>query len=161
MKCPFCGSEESTVQETRSTEDALRRRRTCTSCKQRFTTYERLGSPGLRVIKRDGSKEDFDGDKLRRALARVARHRPAVGDDDLRRIAGAVEARLASRGKIVKWSDVVAVALELLGQVDAAAARRLESNYLDENGALRLDDTSHAGEAPQLPLFDGNEDSGA
>ena len=107
MKCPFCGSEDSAVQETRVAKDGLRRRRTCASCKNRFTTYERLGSRGLRMIKRDGSREDFDADKLRRALARVSRHRPTVTDEDLRRIAGEVEARLAASGKTARWSDVV------------------------------------------------------
>lgn len=145
------------MQETRSHKDGLRRRRTCTTCKQRFTTYERLGSPGLRVVKRDGSKEDFDADKLRRALARVSRRRP-ITDEDLRRIAGEVEARLAARGKTVKWSDIVQVSLEILGQVDRTAARRLEANYVDDAGALRLEDHSHHGEAPQLPLFDADDE---
>jgi transcriptional repressor NrdR len=158
VKCPFCGGDESTVQETRPHKDGLRRRRTCTTCKQRFTTYERLGSPGLRVIKRDGTREDFDADKLRRALARVARRRPAVGDDDLHRIAEEVEARLATRGKNVKWSDIVRTALEILGQVDPLTARRLAANYVDDAGALRLEDAPHSEEAPQLPLFQESEE---
>jgi len=154
VKCPFCGSEESTVSETRSTKDGLRRRRTCSSCKNRFTTYERLGSPGLRVLKRDGRREEFDGDKLRRALARVADRRPQLGDEELRRIAGEVEARLAVRGKTVKWSDIVGVAVELLAQIDPLSARRLEANYVDETGAMRLEDAPEAGHASQLDLFD-------
>jgi len=158
VKCPFCGSEDSTVQETRATKDGLRRRRACSTCRSRFTTYERLGSPGLRVTKRDGSREDFDADKLRRALGRVARRRPTISDEDLRRIAGEVEARLAVRGKIVKWSDIVRVALEMLAQIDPLAARRLAANYLDDDGGLRLDDTGPPAAAPQLPLFEDGGD---
>jgi transcriptional repressor NrdR len=159
VKCPFCGSEDSTVQETRSTRDGLRRRRACAACKLRFTTYERLDSPELRVLKRDGSKERFDAEKLHRALARIARRRPGVGDEDLRRIAGEVGARLAAHGKLVKWNEIVAASVALLAQVDPIAARRLEANYLDEAGSLRLDDAPVSAEAPQLPLFDGDDDS--
>jgi transcriptional repressor NrdR len=159
VKCPFCGSEDSTVQETRSTRDGLRRRRACAECKRRFTTYERLDAPELRVLKRDGSKERFDAEKLHRALARVARRRPGMNDEDLRRIAGEVGARLAAHGKIVKWNDIVHAAVALLAQVDATAARRLEANYLDEGGVVRLDDGPASAEAPQLPLFDGDDDA--
>jgi transcriptional repressor NrdR len=158
VKCPFCGSEDSTVQETRAHKDGLRRRRTCATCKQRFTTYERLGSPGLRVVKRDGSREDFDADKLRKALTRVARRRPTVTDDDLHRIADEVEARLAARSKTVKWSDIVRTSLEILALIDPLAARRLAANYVDDTGALRLEDAPHPGDAPQLPLFDGDDE---
>ena len=64
----------------------------CTACKRRFTTYERLGAPGLKVAKRDGSVEPFDGDKLFGALQRIAAHRDNVTDDDLRRLARDIEA---------------------------------------------------------------------
>ena len=71
MQCPFCGSD-SAVTETRDSAEGVRRRRVCAACKRRFTTYEKVGSPGLRVEKRDGSHEPFDGDKLFRTLERVA-----------------------------------------------------------------------------------------
>src|SRR5678809_781059 len=93
VQCPYCNGDSS-VTETRVTADGLRRRRVCTACKRRFTTYEKVGAPGLKVQKRDGSVEPFEADKLLVALQRVCAHRPAVHDDDLRRIARDIEATL-------------------------------------------------------------------
>jgi transcriptional repressor NrdR len=121
------------------TADGLRRRRACTVCKRRFTTYEKLGAPAVKVIKRDGSTEPFDGDKLLRALERVSAHRGVRGDD-LRRIARDIEATLVDSGrKSVVWSDLVGLALARLENVDPVSARRLAANYTDESGALRFD----------------------
>src|SRR6187551_143465 len=77
VQCPYC-TGDSSVTETRVTADGLRRRRICTACKRRFTTYEKLGAPGLKVTKRDGTHEPFDGDKLLSALRRVCAHRTTV-----------------------------------------------------------------------------------
>src|SRR5436190_17605838 len=97
MQCPYCGGDSS-VTETRVTADGLRRRRVCTACKRRFTTYEKLGAPGLKVQKRDGTTEPFDGDKLMVALQRVCAHR-SIADDDLRRVARDIEATLVDSGR--------------------------------------------------------------
>jgi transcriptional repressor NrdR len=122
-------------------------------CKRRFTTYEKLGAPALKVTKRDGSSEPFDGDKLVRALARVCAHRPAVRPEDLRRIARDLEATLLDSGqKVVRWSDIVTHALARLENVDTVAARRLAANYLDETGALRLSADGDGAASPQLGL---------
>ncbi len=152
MQCPYC-SGDSSVTETRVTADGLRRRRVCTVCKRRFTTYERLGAPGLKVTKRDGSVEPFDGDKLLAALRRVAAHRQAVRDDDLRRLARDIEATLVDSGrKSVVWSDIVALALARLGNVDAIAAARLAANYTDESGAVRFEAEASGADTNQLGL---------
>lgn len=146
--------------ETRVTADGLRRRRTCTVCKRRFTTYEKVGAPSLKIQKRDGRVEPFDGDKLFRALQRVAAHR-GVGDDDLRRIARDIEATLVdSSRKSIAWSDVVELALDRLGNVDPVTARRFAANYTDDSGAVRFDESAPAaGDSPQLglPLTDDDE----
>jgi transcriptional repressor NrdR len=140
------------VTETRVTADGLRRRRHCTACKRRFTTYEKLGAPGLKVTKRDGSLEPFDGDKLFHALQRVAAHRGAR-DEDLRRIARDIEATLLDSGrKSIAWNDIVTLALDRLRNVDAIAAQRLAANYTDESGAVRFDDNAPAADSPQLGL---------
>lgn len=148
------------MSETRVTADGLRRRRTCTVCKRRFTTYEKVGAPSLKIQKRDGRVEPFDGDKLFRALQRVAAHR-GVADEDLRRIARDIEATLVdSSRKSVAWSDVVELALDRLGNVDPITARRLAANYTDDSGAVRFDDSAPAaGDSPQLglPLSDDEE----
>jgi transcriptional repressor NrdR len=159
VQCPYCGGD-SGVAETRVTSDGLRRRRTCTVCKRRFTTYEKVGAPSLKIQKRDGHVEPFDGEKLFRSLQRVAAHR-GVPDEDLRRVARDIEATLvdASR-KSVAWSDVLNLALARLTNIDPISARRLAANYTDDSGALRLDDAAHAGSpSPQLglPLDDDDE----
>ena len=144
--------------ETRVTADGLRRRRVCTVCKRRFTTYEKLGAPGLKVGKRDGSVEPFDADKLFRALQRVAAHR-SVGDEALRRIARDIEATLVDSGrKSVPWSDIVELALDRLQNIDPIAAQRLRANYEDESGAVRFDHSAPASESKQLGLPLTDED---
>ncbi|HVK82464.1 MAG TPA: ATP cone domain-containing protein [Kofleriaceae bacterium] len=146
MQCPYC-TGDSSVTETRVTADGLRRRRVCTVCKRRFTTYEKIGAPGLKVHKRDGSVEPFDQEKLFAALQRIAAHRDAITDDDLRRIARDIEATLVDSGrKTVGWSDIASAALARLENIDPLSATRLAVNYTDEAGAVRLD-----GEAPARP----------
>ncbi|HEU0037163.1 MAG TPA: ATP cone domain-containing protein [Kofleriaceae bacterium] len=152
MQCPYC-TGDSNVTETRVTADGLRRRRVCAVCKRRFTTYERLGAPGLKVTKRDGSSEAFDGDKLLTALERVCAHRTTVRPEDLRRIARDIEATLLDSGrKSVAWSDIVTLALARLSNVDPVAAQRLAANYTDETGAVRFDRGVSEQPSPQLGL---------
>jgi transcriptional repressor NrdR len=158
VQCPFCGSPDSSVTETRDSPDGLRRRRTCAQCKRRFTTYERALEPGLKVEKRDGSTEPFDGHKLHRALERVCAHRP-VRDETLTEIVRTVAARLVDSGrKTVKWSEILEETLRVLTPVDAISASRLAADYRDEAGALRLvDEASDDTVAPQLGLFRDEE----
>ena len=70
MKCPYCGSRDTEVVETRDSEDleTIRRRRECGNCKKRFTTYERIENINLIVIKKDGRREQFNRDKLKNGL---------------------------------------------------------------------------------------------
>jgi transcriptional repressor NrdR len=159
VQCPYC-SGDSSVTETRVTADGMRRRRVCNICKRRFTTYERLGAPGLKVTKRDGGIEAFDGDKLFSALRRVAAHRTGVSDEDLRRIARDIEATLVDSGrKSIAWSDIVTLALSRLQNVDPVSAQRLAANYTDETGAVRFDRSAPELPSPQLglPLRDADD----
>ncbi|MCX5746154.1 MAG: ATP cone domain-containing protein [Proteobacteria bacterium] len=150
MQCPYCRAESS-VTETRVTADGLRRRRMCTACKRRFTTYEKVGLPGLKVTKRDGTVELFDREKIVEALARVTAHR-TVTDDDLRRIAADIEGRLVDGArKVVAWSDIAQLAIDRLRDIDPVSANRLAANYTDETGALRLVHDK-ATDRPQLGL---------
>jgi transcriptional repressor NrdR len=152
VQCPYCGAD-SNVTETRVTADGLRRRRLCGACKRRFTTYEKVGAPGLRVAKRDGTIEPFDGDKLFGALRRVARHRAGLRDEDLRRVARDIEASLVDAGrKAVTWRDIVGAALQRLEALDPIAARRLAANYVDDQGDVRLDGAAPPTSTSQLPL---------
>jgi transcriptional repressor NrdR len=162
VQCPFCASD-SAVTETRDSADGVRRRRVCVACKRRFTTYEKVGSPGLKVDKRDGSHEPFDSDKLLRTLARVARHREGViAVDDLRRVVRDVEATLVDRAvRSVSWRDLVRLVLERLRAIDPVSADRFEASYRDERGRVRIDDDDDGaapnGPRPQLGLFGTDE----
>ena len=76
MKCPFCGSSNSRVIDTRSAEGGIRRRRECEDCQRRFTTYERVAPLRLMVIKRDGRREPFDRDKILGGIQTACAKRP-------------------------------------------------------------------------------------
>jgi transcriptional repressor NrdR len=140
VQCPYC-SGDSNVTETRVTADGgMRRRRVCTACKRRFTTYERLGPPGLKVAKRDGTIEPFESGKLLHALRRVCAHRPGITDAALQRVTRDIEAHLVDSGrKSVTWSDLSTLVLDRLTNLDAVAAQRFAANYTDESGVLRFD----------------------
>ncbi|MCL2379816.1 MAG: transcriptional regulator NrdR [Coriobacteriia bacterium] len=83
MNCPKCGLDDSKVIDSRVSEaqDAIRRRRECLGCETRFTTYERREEQPLIVIKRDGTREPFDHQKLHRGLMVAAAKRPISGED--------------------------------------------------------------------------------
>jgi len=83
MKCPVCNIQNSRVLESREVEDgsSIRRRRECTSCKHRFTTYERLEVPNLMVIKKNGDRELFDRNKISRGIYRAFEKRPVPADE--------------------------------------------------------------------------------
>lgn len=158
MQCPYCGNDSNVV-DSRITGDGVRRRRTCIMCKRRFTTYEKVGSPSLRVLKRDGSAEPFDSDKLARVLSRVCSGRQSIKPEDILRITRDIEARLIDSGRRqVSSSHIVELSLRRLGEVDPVAYNRLAADYLDENGRLRLDvregDPDSDG---QLTLFEGDD----
>jgi transcriptional repressor NrdR len=151
VQCPYCESETS-VTETRSTSDGMRRRRVCGTCKRRFTTYERVGAPGIKVHKRDGRIESFDRDKLVAALHRVTAHR-AVADVALGRIATDLEAQLLDDAqKTVSWSELAQLVHARLANVDAVAARHFAANYTDDSGALRFGDVAPVEPTQQLGL---------
>ena len=121
-------------------------------CKRRFPTYEKVGAPALKVQKRDGTLEPFEGEKLFVSLQRVAAHR-GVRDDDLRRIARDIEATLVDSGrKSVAWNDIVSLALDRLKNIDPIAAHRFAANYVDEAGVLRFEERAPASDPRQLGL---------
>ena len=155
MQCPYCAAD-SQVLDSRATSEGVRRRRLCNRCKRRFTTYERASAPGLKVIKRNERIEQFDADKLQHALRRVCRNRPAITEDDIRRIARDIEARLVdASAKSVRSSQIVVLALARLLEIDRVAYNRLAANYIDEDGQLRLEPrpAGASEEEAQLGLF--------
>ena len=133
MRCPKCGCEESKVVDSRPSEsnDAIRRRRECTSCGFRFTTYERCEEVPLLVVKRDGHKEPFDRQKLMRGLltATVKRDVPMSA---LTGLIDNIESALRDSGKTeVTSADLGSMVLKRLVSVDKVAYVRFASVYRD------------------------------
>ena len=159
VQCPYC-SADSHVVDSRATGEAVRRRRLCNGCKRRFTTYERVGAPSLKVIKRNDRAEPFDSDKLQRVLARVCRNRPNVDDDTVRRVARGIEAQLVDAGaRTVRSSQIVELALARLRDIDKLAYDRLAADYVGEDGHLRTESRAISPEeAAQLGLFQPKAD---
>lgn len=133
MRCPRCGCEESKVVDSRPSEgnDAIRRRRECTGCGFRFTTYERCEEMPIIVIKRDGHKEPFDRQKLMRGLmaATVKRDVPV---ERLSTLIDDIEATLRDHGSLeVNSSELGSMVLRRLLSVDKVAYVRFASVYRD------------------------------
>ena len=131
MKCPFCGNEDTQVKDSRSTEDnsAIRRRRFCSACGARFTTFERIQLRELIVIKKSGKKVPFDRDKLERSVQIALRKRPVESERVDRMISGIVR-RVESLGEAEIASDVVGeIVMEGLQSIDPVAYVRFASVY--------------------------------
>lgn len=133
MRCPKCGCEESKVVDSRPSEnnDAIRRRRECTGCGYRFTTYERREEMPLLVVKKDGRKETFDRQKLMRGLvtATVKRDVPIQALNDL---IDNIESRLRDDGVLeVSSEDLGSMVLKSLVSLDKVAYVRFASVYRD------------------------------
>jgi transcriptional repressor NrdR len=131
MRCPQCGTRDSRVVDSRDLDEAatVRRRRECSSCSARFTTYERVETARLVVMKRDGTRQEFDRDKLAAGLAKALTRRP-VPDDAAERAADGIETELRSAGQSeVPSSRVGALAMERLRSLDHIAYIRFASVY--------------------------------
>jgi transcriptional repressor NrdR len=129
MRCPFCGSAESRVVDTREVGDGIRRRRECQECAQRFTTYEQIAKVNLLVIKRDGRRETFDRQKLFDGIWRACAKRP-IASEDIENMVGEVEAALYSLGQNEVPSRVVGeMVMERLKGLDGVAYVRFASVY--------------------------------
>ncbi|MBM6676781.1 transcriptional repressor NrdR [Olsenella uli] len=133
MRCPRCGCEESKVVDSRPSEnnDAIRRRRECSGCGFRFTTYERCEEMPIVVVKRDGHKEPFDRQKLMRGLltATVKRDLPV---STLSALIDDIEASLRDSGTMeVSSVDLGSMVLKRLISVDKVAYVRFASVYRD------------------------------
>lgn len=131
MKCPFCQSDETQVKDSRPTEDntAIRRRRSCTSCGGRFTTFERVQLRELTVVKSGGRREPLDRDKLARSMSIALRKRPVEPERIERAITGIVR-RLESSGHTEVTSQQVGeLVMDALLQLDQVAYIRFASVY--------------------------------
>ena len=131
MRCPFCGSVDTQVKDSRPTQDqsAIRRRRFCPSCLSRFTTFERVQLRELTVVKRNNSRTPFERDKLMRSINIATRKRP-VDPDDLERMVSAIVRRLETLGESdVTSSAIGELVMDGLSELDPIAYVRFASVY--------------------------------
>lgn len=133
MRCPFCGQDDTAVKDSRPTEDgaAIRRRRACTACGQRFTTIERVQLRELIVIKSDGRRVPFERDKLARSIRIALRKRP-VEEERIERIVSGIVRKLEASGETdITSKQIGELVMETLKEVDEVAYVRFASVYRD------------------------------
>ncbi|MBI1778878.1 MAG: transcriptional repressor NrdR [Proteobacteria bacterium] len=142
MRCPFCGHEDTQVKDSRPTEDnsAIRRRRFCTACGSRFTTFERVQLRELTVVKKNGKRAPFDRDKLARSMQVALRKRP-VDPDRLERVINSIVRRLESMGESEIQSQVIGeLVMDALANLDPVAYVRFASVYRNFREAKDFED---------------------
>ena len=133
MKCPFCGKIDSQVLESRTVEEgvAIRRRRECTKCSRRFTTTERVKGNVLWVIKKDGRREPFEREKVKRGVLRAVQKRP-ISMETVEEIVEEVEREmLCLEEQEVTSKAIGSAVLKRLKKVDKVAWLRFASVYLE------------------------------
>ena len=133
MKCPFCGFDDTQVKDSRPTDDrtAIRRRRFCTNCGARFTTFERVQLRELTVVKRNGQREPFDREKLARSIFVSLRKRP-IDPERTERVINSIVRQLESSGESdVPTDQIGQLAMEALAALDQVAYVRFASVYRD------------------------------
>ena len=141
MKCPFCGDQESKVVDSRHSEDGLsiRRRRECLACQRRFTTYEIVESLPIIVVKRNGSRQSFDRNKVYNSMMRAFDKREVDGAD-LDRIATEIEQSIQnSLDREVSTDKIGEMVMERLKPLDEVAYIRFASvyrNFQDVSGFI-------------------------
>ena len=131
MRCPFCQIDKDRVLDSRSSEEGytIRRRRECIQCKRRYTTYERLEELAIKVVKKDGIREPFSRDKIRRGLARACWKRP-LSDAQIATVVAEIESDVyANFESEIETQQLGEMVMEHLGQLDQVAYVRFASVY--------------------------------
>ena len=131
MKCPFCSSENTRVIDSRPADDnnSIRRRRICDDCNKRFTTYEKVETIPLIVIKKDNNREQYDRAKIEAGVLRACHKRP-ISADQITQIVDDVEVEIFSREeKEIPTSDIGEMIMDRLKDLDAVAYVRFASVY--------------------------------
>ena len=142
MLCPFCGADDTQVKDTRPTEEgaAIRRRRSCTGCGARFTTFERVQLRELIVIKQSGKREQLDRDKLARSL-NIALRKRQVDPDRVERALNGIIRRLESSGVPEYSSQFIGeLIMDALASLDQVAYVRFASVYRNFREARDFED---------------------
>lgn len=133
MRCPFCNNDDTQVKDSRPTEDSssIRRRRVCSECGARFTTFERVQLREMTVIKNDERKQVFDRDKIMRSMSVALRKRPVEAEHIERSVSGIVR-QLETMGEPeILSSHIGELVMRALAQLDVVAYIRYASVYKD------------------------------
>jgi len=131
MRCPFCVYSDSKVIDSREADDGIRRRRECLSCGRRFTTFERVQTAYLMVVKKDGRREEFSREKLRTGIRRACA-KLEVSAAEIEGIVEEIEATLLARGIAeVPYTEVGDLVMDSLRELNYAAYVRFASHYKD------------------------------
>lgn len=130
MKCPHCGEPDSRVVDTRSAADGIRRRRECSACGKRFTTYEQVAA-SLLIIKNNGRREPYDRQKLLHGILVACAKRP-IPQAAIENMVDEIEEELARLGRVEIKSEIVgSMVLQQLKRLDPMAYIRFAMVYLD------------------------------
>jgi transcriptional repressor NrdR len=135
MRCPWCNADDDKVVDSRPADSgaSVRRRRQCTVCRRRFTTFERVESVGLLVVKRDGTKDPFVRQKVTGSVLKAIKNRP-VTPAQVDRLVDRVEERMRRKGPEVTSEQVGVAVLADLARLDQVAYIRFASVYKDFQG---------------------------
>ena len=161
MKCPYCNYIDSKVIDSRSINNAIRRRRECLKCDARFTTYERLQTASLMVIKKDGRHEEFSRNKLTKSISMACAKRP-VDQEIIEQTADEIELQLRKSGAVEVPASIIGdIVIDRLRQLDGIAYIRFASVYRNfaDMDDVRAEADAYANQAPlqdsiaQLHLF--------
>lgn len=131
MRCPYCGSTNTQVKDSRPSEDhtTIRRRRVCADCGGRFTTFERVQLRELTVVKKNGQRVQFDRDKLARSISVACRKRP-VDPERVERVVNGIVRRLESSGESeIPSTQIGELVMDALRALDPVAYVRFASVY--------------------------------
>lgn len=131
MKCPFCSSENTRVIDSRPADDncSIRRRRLCDDCSKRFTTYEKVETIPLIVIKKDNNREQYDRSKLEAGILRACHKRP-ISADQITKLVNEVEVEIFSGDeKEISSTDIEEIVMDKIRDLDPVAYVRFASVY--------------------------------
>ena len=133
MRCPFCSSDETQVKDSRPTEDnsSIRRRRACSSCGGRFTTFERIQLRDLTVLKSGDKREPFDRDKILRSMQVALSKRPVDSDQIDKAVSGIVRQLESLREQEIPSAEIGSLVMNALVQLDIVGYIRYASVYKD------------------------------
>ena len=131
MLCPYCKSNDTKVIDSRESDDVTRRRRECLECKKRYTTYERVESLDLIVIKKNNQREPYDREKIKKGLLKAFEKRP-VPIEKIEKILDEIEAKLRSlKSKEVSTKIIGEEIMKQIKKIDKVAYVRFASVYRD------------------------------